>query len=477
MFKKHYEQIDDLNDLSFVNPDIETKSKFSLIFDIIASSINGVSFFLYLAFLQFLNISLLGTHNKFDDMISLELSMAFICIFGVSMLYGSIATYETLGSQAYSNNDMSLLLSFFHKARDTGMLIILILVIPFTLLSKYIFQALSLNDLIIENSYYNFIIYSVFIIYTNFNYLLNILTLKIAGKFLYSNILLAFSIIVHKMFLVLYSRVIGANLFAVYLSILSTNGLSWIISFFFVNFTIFHKNFSIFSYFSYKKLFKINEYFSYIKYSMINGLQCLVIYLGIGMTIIASMYLEQKEIISNIMLFNSFFFTFCLFYGFSLTFAQYVAFISYTHSYLSKLKYVKYFIVILVLFSSFISLIIYLFKRKIAHLYTLDENIVQDFIDVIKYYILFVFIHCLQLVTDGFIQGLNSQTSLKIYFAIAFLVIFFPLIIILSYYFSYGYLGFWISIFAFISINAVLNLIYIYKYHDLWIFKNIKINY
>jgi MATE family multidrug resistance protein len=94
---------------------------------------------------------------------------------------------------------------------------------------------------------------------------------------------------------------------------------------------------------------------------------------------------------------------------------------------------------------SVITLLIFIFRDSIPHIYTFDPNTVELVVGLLNIYVCFCVIDSIQVVLHGVIKGLGKQAIASVVALVVFYPINMPLAYMLAFVWGYGVLGLWYS--------------------------------
>jgi Na+-driven multidrug efflux pump len=208
--------------------------------------------------------------------------------------------------------------------------------------------------------------------------------------------------------------------------------------------------------------------------STIKGFTTYLEYVGYGI-ITLSAYNMGDLFIPHIILYSILSIPHTISEGFGLTIKNYLIEMKHIKaSYQSRKKYILSFVLLVITSALIFSLILLAFEDKLAALYypSLTVDMKKLYSDVISYYSIFIIFDFFSVVLDGFITGKEGESNrLSIYKAIVFCLICIPIGFGFTFYYNVGIIGIWMTIFLYISIHFLVEIIYVYKVHGLYAFK------
>ncbi len=208
--------------------------------------------------------------------------------------------------------------------------------------------------------------------------------------------------------------------------------------------------------------------------SAVKGFSSYLEYLGYGILVLSAYNMDQL-MIPHILLYSILIVPHIFSEGFALTIKIYLNEIKHVKaSYESRKKYIICFILLITTIALIFSILFITLGDKIALLYypQLTEEMILIYSNVISYYSIIIVFDFLSVFLDGFIRGKEGETQkLSIYKAIVFCIICIPAGLFITHYYGMGILGIWMIIFVYIIIHFIADMIYVYKVHGLYAFK------
>lgn len=200
MFRKQ-EEINDLIDISLVNPDEEKRTNFFLVWKILVDSFNNLIFLLVITLFDNLSLMFISRENNANSFICLQFSLSIVYIILLSFSTGIIQILVSQGKPR----------KLYYESFSIIVIFVLIIYLPLSLLSYFIAP---------EVAWTNFISLSSFYVFLKLVFFLNLKLMEIRKmKDLAALLLIIFSIFQISLS---YLLVVVANksIFGVYLALL-----------------------------------------------------------------------------------------------------------------------------------------------------------------------------------------------------------------------------------------------------------------
>ena len=140
MFKK-VEEINDLNDISLVNPDLEKKNCWEITYNILSDSLSNMVYLLLISLTDNISLIFIGKKHSLQTFITLQLCLSFIYI---ATLCFSVGVVELLHSKGKTRK-------LYFECLSLIIFITLLIFLPMSLLS-YFFMSNKI-------AFFNFLIY------------------------------------------------------------------------------------------------------------------------------------------------------------------------------------------------------------------------------------------------------------------------------------------------------------------------------
>lgn len=213
MFKKETE-INDLCDISLVNPDEEKMTYFNLIAKILSQTFKNVIAILLIILCDNFNIVIIAKHSKDNgNLLNLQYSICLIYIF---LLLFSNGIYKIISSHGKQRK------LYFES---------LVVIISFSL---FVYLPISLLSIFIApfEAWRNYILYSSIYVIAKLSFYLNVKLLELRNYWMYSMILIFFAFLIQISLSYLFICIYDLGLTGVILSKIITYYISLILSFY-----------------------------------------------------------------------------------------------------------------------------------------------------------------------------------------------------------------------------------------------------
>ena len=471
------EPINDFNDISYVNPDIEQKPLIPLILEILSDSTFYIYPQLILVILESLNLIFLGhmvdgnTQYKYFNFFSI--GFCYLNLFGFAFSLGVTKTIK-------KGNDMN---SFFHNSKLILIGIILFVILPLSLISYYLLCVIYSNEGqetkdFIWYTYKNFLLFSP--VYALFQVLLqlNLRALQVFNEIFTCFWLFILNTCFHCVFLYVFVCLLKMSILGVTISLILSSFISYIYSNSLLNDNLFIKN--NFYFFPDTEIFSSEEFFSQFKEVIKNcslaGIVNYSEYSGYGFFLLLSYFISTEALTTNIILLNFFSFLHTIGHGFSYTLRHYIrmSISSHKHSHMGKKKFVRLISFLVFFLALLVAVAILILDGSIVKLYisqtgalnTPYENYTNLFTSIASIYSLVIFFDYFSRLLDGYIKGTDAKTTHMLIYKISFVFIFVPAGLFLCFVTNMGLKGFWLSIYVYIIIYALINALYAYKSYN-----------
>lgn len=461
MFKKEYDSIDDLNDISYVNPEVTQKDSPSLIYEIISDSFFNILAVLLLILMDTINLMFVG-HFKEELIPSLEYS--YFNFYGIGITYFNLFGFVfALGMVKTLKRDLRDLENNFLSIKLILIFLTIFLILPLCVFSYEIFYSIYGDYVDLDPVWwYTYTHFILFLPIFSYFHLLLQLNLKIYQIFNEKRAALLIFFLFFLIQIVLnYLFLVKCNFkyFGIFLSLAIASFICYMVSNINITENIFKNNFNFYP------DQKINFYYERVKVYVRNGLFVYLEYAGFGFTILIAFLLDENSLTTNLILINLFAISHIISKGFTKTLQHYIYISSnsYRHSHLSKKRYVKTLSLICFSTALIFSIAIIYFNRDFVKLFlrTSDKTIIEEeFLQIIKIYYFLIFLHFAMQALEGCIRSFHTKIYSFIK-KIAFLVIFLPLGIFYCFYYDYGLYGIWLWIYAYVAFFAIANAIYV----------------
>lgn len=447
------------NDISLVEREVEERSNSENISEIFSKSITNIIFILSLIIMDCLNLIFLGQNNK--DFTNFETAIIYLNIFCFSFSIGIISSTDHLLDKAMF--DGVKIFKIYMIAKDHIIFVVLFLVIPVSLISYYII----FDFFDIWHIYINFLIYAPLIIFFKLLILLNLKTLYKTRNNIW--IIVIFYNILHVSFLSFFVKSYG--IFGVTLTMI----LASLITFIFSHVFYVTKLFNMFN-FSINSVFKMdwNASKETLLTNTVKGFYGYLNYLGYGLMILSAYSLTELYI-AHIIIYSILSVPHTLSEGFSITIRKYLSEMKHTKaSFESRKKYLLCFVILVITITLTFALLLITLQDRIVILYypQISEEMKNIIYNVILYYSIFIIFDYFSIILDGFIIGKEGESlKLPIYKAVVFCLICLPIGLFVTYNYNLGITGIWWTGFGYTGVHFLANMIYVYKVHGLYAFK------
>jgi Na+-driven multidrug efflux pump len=460
--RKAYDNYNDYNDVSLV--DLQEKSTFKLTFEILSSSFNSILPYLLLTIIDFFNLYFLGSLNIGFNYF--QIGVIYLNLFCFILTLGVVFTYEPFLLNA---KNVKLFYETYLTCKDNIILLFIILILPISLLGYPILAYYFDKDLdSLWLIYTEFLIYSSLIILFNLLLLLNVKILHIHSltRSVYFIVAIYLGIYLLSCWLFLFRLSYG--IYGLTLSLLVSALFSFLISHLIVT--------SIFSYFKFgfSNIFSLNyeRMKNYLYISTYKGFFNYLEYAGYGLLVLSAYHLNENSFTTNLVIFNIISIPHVLCEGFANSIRSYLLHIkTIRESYISRKKYIICFVIVVILVCIIISGLIYCFSELLPGVYNLTTYD-PDYTVIINMYCFFIFFDYLSIILDGYIKGKEFDSDqLAVYKGIILLLIFVPLGLFITIYYSLGLFGIWMTIYLYMGSHFIVDLAYVYTTHGLYGFK------
>lgn len=484
------EPIDDLNDISYVNPEIEYKSTLRLTTEILTDSIFNVLPILLLIIIDLLNLIFIGHIENRESVLNLknstnrieyfnyfQVGLAFMNLFGFAFALGVTKTIKK------GNN----IQNFFYNTKIILISLTLCIILPMAILSYYLLCFLYSNEEaevinMIYIVYTEFILYSPVFIFFTLLLQLNLRALELLNDRSSCFWIFSVNIILHSIFLYIFLYILNWELFGVMLSLTFSSFISYLYSNAIINENVFltNNNFYFLPDISeiYSNQEKRNDIIKVMQNNLIAGFVFYSEYSGFGLFLLFSLFINETALTVYIIILNFFSLLHIIGQGFSYTMRHYIrlSMSSYKHSHIGKKKYVKVLSILAFFIALTFAVIILSLEGSIVNIYintkllsnTWSTNPQALFTQVITIYALIIFFDYISKILDGYVKGIDAKTTHLLIFKISFFILFVPAGLVLCFVFEFGLYGFWIAIYSYIFIYSIINAFYVYKYYAMW---------
>lgn len=185
-------------------------------------------------------------------------------------------------------------------------------------------------------------------------------------------------------------------------------------------------------------------------------------YVGFTIFIFYSIFADNSEIAAvNIIIFNILIIPYLICYSFSNTHTNYISLESFSHSHANKYRFSKICSFTLLALSILISFAINYTSSFISLYYIKTEAVREQTQAVLQLYSYFLFPHFLSIMLDGYV--LNSSKKIYVSYILAFIFAFniVPAAVVLHAWFNYSFIVYWYGFFGYILLHVVTLFIYL----------------
>jgi MATE family multidrug resistance protein len=204
-----------------------------------------------------------------------------------------------------------------------------------------------------------------------------------------------------------------------------------------------------------KEVFNIDIFLFYLKLAVPSAIMFSAECLGFEVLTLMSSFLGDIQLAANVCIFNFLALIFTIPEGLSLSCSTHVGNSIGARNIFNAKIYSKVGLTIGNIIMIFFTILLYIFNKEIAYLYTDNTDIAILVSDIVKIYVLFCLIDTTQHILLGIIKGIGRQMISSI----ICLVILYPINIPLAYYFAftceYGLRGLWYSQLTTISLLTI----------------------
>lgn len=509
------EPIDDLNDISYVNPEIEDKSNFMLTIEIFKESIFNVLPILLLILTDGLSLMAIG-HGYRDKVLEVTnsssgtssesysnleyfnfyaIAVVYLNLFGFIFSLGTIHRvkkehYNFLITSHTPMSSPSPLTKHYITLKCLIVTLTLLIIVPLVYASYFILTYIYDSQLdeernnLIWHMYTNFLIFTPIFLYTQLLLQLNIKVLQIYNQKSTCLAIFLLHLLLHCLCLYIFVIRLNMGVFGVVVSITAATLVSYIYSNYrlinsrllMIGFTApafenfyFICNYSDLSTFILNNIDNLNSYF-------VAGVFTYLEYAGFGFFLIFSYFISPAALTTNVILYNFIAFLHSFGKGFSHTLRHYVQLStsSYKHSHIGKKKFIKFLSIDAFILALMFAVIILTLDEDIPSLFLClkqpEEVVIPNlFSQICNFFALIIFFDYISKVLDGYVKGIDAKTTHLLVYKISFLVIFLPTGLILCFNYDFGLMGFWMVIYIYVIIYTFLNCVYVYRYYTMWI--------
>jgi len=471
------EPINDFNDISYVNPEIEYSSSLVLSFDILSDSFFNILPTLLLAFIDTINLIILGHFDSsgkgtgYEYFNYFQIGVVYLNLFGFVFALGTLKSLKKEISNLEKNylNTKLLLIG-----------IVFLIILPLNLVSYYILSSIYSEEGLSTISmlwyiYRNFLIFAPILAYFQLLLQLNLRIFQNYNMRAMSLWIFILHILLHLFFSFLFVFYFNFEVKGIIFSLIVTSVICYFISNKLTNdYIIRETNFYIFP----GTDFDLNSLTETMKINFVTGIITYLEYAGLGFFTLFSLLINHESLTANIILVNFICTLQIMGNGFSSTLKRYIQLStsSYKHSHIGKKKFIK-FLALLTVSSAFIlAILILMTKSKFVYIYLNESditsfNIISDlFSNVVQYFSFIIFFDYISRILDGYVKGIDANITHLMFFKLSFIIIFVPIGLVWCFVYDYGLIAFWAVIYIYIIIHTILNSFFVYKYYELWMY-------
>jgi len=433
------------------------QTKFGVVVDIIRNSILLGLPLLCTVLKTTISFILIGNYSNLQDLISIQIGILYLNFFGYFLIYGSLNIFTANAlhiSDIYNDVKFQKL---YMKAKYTIYFYILMIVVPMSLFSYYIFDLLLFFDKD-ENTLDNathFIHLGIFIVLVNSLKNLNYKVLYLTHRENWIRNLSLLSIAIHFGFSFLFVNFLDSKIDSIAYSLFITDFTCFVIS------TVIIK----------KSLQGMNIFFSgdfnitfsslriYIKTTFYEALLNFFESSYLTFILFFSIFLDNISFATNIIMYNAISLFIAVFAGITAYYAK----VLYLKSEHDRKIYNHSFIFLSLFISFLMSIVLLILKNNLGYIYVSDSQVSENFIDLVKFYSICIFIDYMNLMCDEYIKGNEIYDYLHILIPSVYLIIVLPISLLISFRWEKGFYGFWIGYFIFITTHLLIDLYFIIK--------------
>ena len=467
---KQYVNVD--NDISIIDPEMETKPKFTIASEILEDTIFNRINLLFMLILEIINLIFLGHENSNNNYIKFNfyiIGTYYVYLFGFYLNLGIIKSLN-FDIERYNHYILLKKLTYYFS---------ILIIFPFSLLSYFILNYIYSSKDNLINEHINriikeYILYSSIFCQFLIMFLLNL-------KFFQKNFMRSQAIWFSFIFYVIYILCLYCFLYKLHLgykAITLSLTISSFISYYFSNDTISedfkHNHKKTKNFYFIPNNSKIFDEYLLKHYNEIFKIS-LKLYIDrfpYAITYLFSFFIGKYFMSCNIILLNLFLILHAISKGLSATIKNYIQYSSIIkkNSHLAKIRFIKIFTIVNFCTSLFFCFLIFLFDKNICYIYiSHPHEIIKKFFNKYLYWFIFtIFIDFFKQELEGYIKGINTRNNILIYKIISIFV-FLPLGFALCFLLNFGLKGFWMAILISICIQCVPHSINVYKNYEVFL--------
>ena len=429
----------DRSDLS-LDKNINNRHILILVFELALHSFPISISLLSIFLLETINIIYIGQLNDPTLLASIGLGTTFYSVFGAMPTLGIQGAIDTLCSSSFGAKEYKLVGIYTSVSRIITFIYFLIVFIPLTFFSKYVFLLLGQNEYSasLSSSFVFAMIPSLFFVGQR-----EILTRYLQSMLIFKPqmIITLLTLLLHPLWANIFINRLDLKLIGAAYSLLITQMLNFVLLIGYIKFSsnINKETISIVN----KDTFRLNNVKRFLSLAIPSVVLGIVESLSFEFIIILSSFIGELEMSASICLFNFGAIIFFFILGISNTTSSYIGNCIGEGDHKSAKRY----ILSAMIYTSFLSLtfviLIYLLRLKIALLYTNNGDIIHIFLNIIPYYITFLSFDILGITLGGIIRGLGRQKQAAKIFLFVMYLIGFPLSLLLTFTLHQGVIGLW----------------------------------
>lgn len=184
-------------------------------------------------------------------------------------------------------------------------------------------------------------------------------------------------------------------------------------------------------------------------------------YLGFAIIIFYSIFGDRSEAaITNIIILNVLTIPYLICRSFSSTHTNYISIESFSHSHANKYRFTKICSLTLIAISIALSVAIY-YASGYSSYYFSSEIVQQKTQEILQLYSYIIFPHFLSIMLDGYIMNSSKKVYISYILALLYSLIIVPLTIVLHIWLHYSFIVYWYGLFCFIVLHVLTLIIYL----------------
>ena len=462
------------NDISIIDPEMETKPKFTISSEILEDTIFNRINLLFMLILELINLIFLGHENSNNNNNYIKFNFYiigtyYIYLFGFYLNLGIIKSLN-FDIERYNHYILLKKLTYYFS---------FLIILPFSFLSYFILNYIySSKDKVINDNinkiFKEYILFSSIFCQFLIMFLLNL-------KFFQKNFMRSQAIWFSFIFYVIYILNLYCFLYKLHLgykAITFSMIISSFICYYFSNDTISedfkHNHKKIKNFYFIPDNHKILDDYLVKHYNEIFKIS-LKLYIDrfpYAMVYLFSFFIGKYYMSCNIILMNLFLILHAISKGLSATIKNYIQYSSNIkkNSHFAKIRFIKIFSIVNICTALFFCFLIFLFNENICYIYiSHPHEIIKKFFNNYLYCFIFtIFIDFFKQELEGYIKGIYTSNNILIYKIIAIFV-FLPMGFALCFLLNNGLKGFWLAILFSICFQCVPHSINVYKNYEVFL--------